>query len=338
MKLFKLNWTRRAKQPPTSPDSRAYTPETIAWLGGRDEPSGVTLTNAYQQVVWVYRAVNALAEQVANVPFRFSVGKAGGEQLITSGPLLDFYDRPHPHLNRFQYWELRVIWLMLRGECFRVPVFQDSGNGRRTLKSVLLLDPANFEHVIEDNRLTGWRYRDASRNAPLPSQVFLPEEVWFERLPNPWDFWRGMAPLQVAALAAGMDFAAGAFMKGLMENNAYLVDEEDPVGPELAGASLVAFERWAGQDMMVDDLVPTIEARGSRAALNVLVAMANVATGRLATAAAEAAQRLVLLGVQLPAWADEVRKPVTLSECFAVGDARDNDSLLVVTFTRRVPG
>ena len=57
---------------------------------------GQLLTNAYQQVVWVYRAINALAEQVANIPFLFSAGERGRENLITSGPLMDFYNRPHP--------------------------------------------------------------------------------------------------------------------------------------------------------------------------------------------------------------------------------------------------
>ena len=87
-----------------------------------DVGTGTVLSNAYQQVVWVYRAIGALAEQVSNIPFRFSSKSGGGEQLITSGPLVDFYARPHPQINRFQYWELRVIWLMLRGECFRVPI------------------------------------------------------------------------------------------------------------------------------------------------------------------------------------------------------------------------
>ena len=131
----------------------------------------------------------------------------GKENLITSGPLLDFYNRPHPQLNRFQYWELRVIWLMLRGECFRIPIFDTSRkNGRRALKSVLILDPARFQHIVQNNRLVGWRYVDYSRNSPLSSQVFLPEEVWHEKLPNPFDFWRGMSPLAVAATAAGTDF------------------------------------------------------------------------------------------------------------------------------------
>ena len=47
--------------------------------------------------------------------------------------------------------------------------------------------------------------------------MFLPEEVWHEKLPNPFDFWRGMSPLAVAATAAGTDHAASLFMKGIME-------------------------------------------------------------------------------------------------------------------------
>src|SRR5205823_696590 len=48
------------------------------------------------------------------------------------------------------------------------------------------------------------------------------EEVWFEKLPNPFNFWRGLSPLQVAAVPARTDFAASSFMSGLMENNADL--------------------------------------------------------------------------------------------------------------------
>jgi hypothetical protein len=78
----------------------SVTPEQ--WLRGEDLGTGPSLSNAYEQVVWVYRAINVLAEQAANIPFVFSAGERGRENLITSGPLLDFYSRPHPHLNRFQ--------------------------------------------------------------------------------------------------------------------------------------------------------------------------------------------------------------------------------------------
>jgi HK97 family phage portal protein len=137
---------------------------------------------------------------------------------------LDFYRRPHPQINRFQYWELRVIWLMLRGECVRIPIFESDGSSLRTnysnLKTVVLLDPSRFQHIVEDNRLVGWRYNGFGPNAPLASQVFLPEEVWFEKLPNPFDFWRGFPPLYVAGMAARADFAASSLMRGVIENNA----------------------------------------------------------------------------------------------------------------------
>lgn len=226
MKLFGFN-IQITKSRDHAPVTRAVGPEE--WLRGEPFPPGSALANAYQQVVWVYRAVNVLAEQIANVPFLFSRGERGRENLVTSGPLLEFYERPHPHLNRFQYWELRVMWLLLRGECFRVPVFEDAsgnlspGGGRpgtgRRLKAVLLLDPARFQHIVEDHRLVGWRYNGLGPSGPSPSQVFLPEEVWHDRLPNPFDFWRGMSPLAVAEQAARADFAAGAFMRGIIENN-----------------------------------------------------------------------------------------------------------------------
>src|SRR6266436_3893003 len=275
MKLFGLNISRRPRSDaPTL--KRSFTPEQ--WLRGDDlDSAGSVLSNAYQQVVWVYRAINVLAEQVANIPFLFSAGDRGRESLITTGPLLDFYNHPNPHINRFQYWELRIIWLMLRGECFRVPIFSDDRNlnhnldlnrsptssqntehgtrntpGRRKLERVLILDPAQFHHIIEDNQLIGWRYTGFGPNAPLASQVFLPEEVWFERLPNPFNFWRGMPPLYVAELAAKTDYAAGMFMKGLIENNADLgvivrtQGQLDPTQREQLRAALRQRKRKAG--------------------------------------------------------------------------------------------
>jgi HK97 family phage portal protein len=213
MKILGLNVS--VSREPVQKSGSEYPLSAAVW--GDDWPTmGPVLRNAYQQVVWVYRAINVLAEQVANIPFRFSVGSAGGDDVITSGPLHEFYARPHPHINRFQYWELRVIWLMLRGECFRVPVYEGPG-GR--LSGVVLLDPDRFQHVVDNNRLVGWRYTDYSRNTPLSSQVFLPEEVWHEKLPNPFDFWRGLSPLSVAGTAAATDHAASMHMKGVMENN-----------------------------------------------------------------------------------------------------------------------
>src|SRR5215471_10510414 len=174
MRMFGFNISiHRDAEPAVAKDATQYA--LAAGLWPDEARTGTVLSNAYQQVVWVYRAINALAEQVSNVPFRFSRTTGTGEELITSGPLVEFYDRPHPQINRFQYWELRLIWLMIRGECFRIPVFSDSGS--RRLERVVIPDPSHFHQIIEDHKLIGWRYTGFGRLAPLASQVFLPEEV-----------------------------------------------------------------------------------------------------------------------------------------------------------------
>jgi HK97 family phage portal protein len=258
MRIFGFNISRSRSNAPLSPVTRDVSPAVSEWLRGEDVEGGPVLTNAYQQVVWVYRAINVLAEQVANIPFLFSAGERGRETLITSGPLQDFYARPHPQINRFQYWELRVIWLMLRGECFRVPIYEEGRRERgerrgRRLTGVLVLDPAQFQHIVENHQLIGWRYTGFGPQTPLESQVFLPEEVWFEKLPNPFDFWRGLPPLYAAALAARTDFAASAFMRGVIENNGdtgLIVRTKEPLDPdqqEQLFAKLRDRKRRAGQ-------------------------------------------------------------------------------------------
>src|SRR5689334_12608158 len=98
MNLLGFNITRRPRSAP-APVQRTLSAEALAWLGGEAAPSAPLLSNAYEQVVWVYRAINAIAEQVANIPFRFSSTVPGNEHVLTSGPLLDFYEKPHPHIN-----------------------------------------------------------------------------------------------------------------------------------------------------------------------------------------------------------------------------------------------
>jgi HK97 family phage portal protein len=267
MKLFgfNINISRERGFEPGASQQRSFGFSPESWLRGEDPPP--SLNNAYEQVVWVYRAINVLAEQVANVPFLFSSGQRGGENLITSGPLLDFYNRPHPQINRFQYWELRVMWLMLRGECIRIPIWSDtllSGKAsaagvttargpRARLKQVLILDPSRFQHIVEDNQLVGWRYTGLGAQAPLASQVFLPEEVWFEKLPNPFDFWRGFPPLYVAGMAARADYAASSFMRGLIENNGD------------AGV-IVRSDKWLSDEQR-EQILAALRQRKSRAGL-----------------------------------------------------------------------
>jgi phage portal protein BeeE len=76
-----------------------------------------------------------------------------------------------------------------------------------------------MQPVIQDHRLAGWRY-NATPGSPFEAQIFLPEEIWHDKLPNPFDPYRGLAPLDVAAMATRTDFAAASHMRAILESNA----------------------------------------------------------------------------------------------------------------------
>lgn len=198
-----------------------------AWLAGRDvDSTGTTLANAYQQSTWVYAAVSLLAESVANVPFRFLSGTDSDENTVETGPLVELFNRPHPRLNKFQFWELLVTWLGLRGEYFIAgfdandePVnFAAARRGGLKIKRLCLLAPDKMQHKVYDNQIIAWEY-SSNPLAEHPSYLFAPEEIVHDRIPNPFNDWRGFSPLTVARLAAESDFASAQFEKGLMMNN-----------------------------------------------------------------------------------------------------------------------
>ena len=204
-------------------EARGVTP--AQFLRGDDGASGgATLVSAYQQSTWVYACVTLLSESVSTIPFRLLTGEEDKAQSITGGPLLELFAAPHPQIDRFAFWELITSWLMLRGEAFVVPLDgagRTLGSGARIRpERLLILPPDSFREIVANNELKAWQFTGSGTTGPLETMALLPEEVVHLKLPNPYDFWRGMSPLSVAQLAASSDYASAQFEKGLMLNNA----------------------------------------------------------------------------------------------------------------------
>jgi HK97 family phage portal protein len=205
---------------PAEVKSAAISPSAAAWLRGEVPAGAAMLINAYQQSSWVYAAVSAKAAKLAQAPFKLYAG----ERELTEGAAVDLFRRPHPHLDRFAFWELVATWLDLRGEAFILALDATGAvlplRPQSAIRSLLVLNPDHFSEIIEDHGLAGWRYTGAGASGPMGSALLLPEEVIHLRLPNPFNFWRGMSPLGVAMVAAQADYFSGQFMKGLILNNA----------------------------------------------------------------------------------------------------------------------
>lgn len=211
--------------------TRSLSGAAVAWLTGRDYDTGPgVLTSAAQQSSVVYSCISLLAETVSAIPVRVttSAGRASQSQAETDH-LPEWLKHPHPQLTTYQFLELIVWWLCLRGEVFLIPTASHHP------ASVLVLGPEGFNEIIQNRELAGWRCDLAAPTSPLGPCVLLPEEVIHIRQPNPFNFWRGFSPLSTAWLAAETDYAASQFMKGAMLNNAdtgLIISSKEPVPEE----------------------------------------------------------------------------------------------------------
>ncbi len=199
-----------------------------AWLRGEDSggtADSLSAGSAHQQSVWVYACVSAIAENLANIPFRFSRGQGRGEDILDTGDFVTLFDRPHPMLNRFEFWEYVVAWLLLRGRCFIVGldranrVINWSERNRQRPWQLMVLSPDRFRKHMQGGYLLSWSYTQGY-DEPFYSYTFVPDELIYLRLPGVGNFYEGQNPLFVALLAAQTDYASAQFMKGLMMNNA----------------------------------------------------------------------------------------------------------------------
>ena len=237
----------------TLPERRkSVSPDTQAFLTGTDVDAnhqGTKLVNPYAQSAWIYTAVSILAQNVAQIPFRISrVGSGGAKKvrafrssndprhrqyvrralagdILSSGAVVDLFDRPHPSMDRQMFWEMIVTWFSLRGEFFVLPLDTadqpvDLADRNPRIQRLLTVEPGLFWHKVVGFELEGWRYTGSPLVTPIPSQFLVPTEVIHSRSPNPYLYWRGLSPIVVAAVPSQTDYAGEQFQKGLWVNNA----------------------------------------------------------------------------------------------------------------------
>src|SRR5438270_9384258 len=80
-----------------APTLQRSSPEIQAWMRGGESKAteaNAVLVSPFQQSVWVYTVVSALAQTVSAIPFRISRGDRSGETVVTKGPVIDLFNRP----------------------------------------------------------------------------------------------------------------------------------------------------------------------------------------------------------------------------------------------------
>ncbi|MDQ3576148.1 MAG: plasmid pRiA4b ORF-3 family protein [Actinomycetota bacterium] len=133
------------------------------------------------------------------------------------------------------------------------------------------------------------------------------------------------------------DFDPGTLIDDLLAGADGLLSVDDPLEPELLGAGLMTIGEGAGEgfaEALVEGMIPEFEARGTPAALAMLLAIGSATDGPVEMAASAAAARLVAADVPQPGWAEELAQPVTVDDCWHLYDRGATMSVLACSFHR----
>jgi len=184
-----------------------------ALFAGESTPGGATQTisqwpppESRERVAitssWVYSDIRVIANEASQADFQVLVRQ--GEELVEEAdhPFERLMRQPNPHMGKSFLMQYTLWWLLLRGEAYLWTVPDNSGE-----LSELWPIPASRMRPIPDPRafIKGYLYQPKSGRRPT---IIPPEQVCFLRLPNPFDFHRGLSPLSAYQSALLTDQAA----------------------------------------------------------------------------------------------------------------------------------
>jgi HK97 family phage portal protein len=165
----------------------------------------------YKTSSTVYLALNKISNNIASVPFVFYKG----DQQVFDTPMDKLFDRPNPLMSRFQLFESTIIHMGLHGEAFWLlneSIGMVNGRPGSIPAEIYVLNPKEMKHVVDDGQLVGWVYQNT-----LPLEL---NQVVHFKLYNPYDPYRGLAPLEAARIALDTDYEASRYNKSFYENDA----------------------------------------------------------------------------------------------------------------------
>ena len=172
----------------------------------------------YGTYVWARKAISKIAENVRSLPIY--VYDRNNEAM--EGHLLSqLLQRGNDAMSPSQFWEQYVIYLMLAGEA-PIEIVPD---GRNRPSEMWLREP-QWMYVRPDvsperiyyPTVAGYVYRPEGKHTdPLE---FEPGMVIFDKLFNPSNPWRGIAPIHAVREGIVIDLFAQAYSKTFLRNNA----------------------------------------------------------------------------------------------------------------------
>lgn len=171
------------------------------------------VSEGYERVVWVFKAVNTIGADHARLPFKL---RQGGE-IIDDHPLCRVLNKKANELETGQIFRKRLsaqVSLSKPG-AFVEKTYSNGG----TIKELHLLPPSRVE-IMPGEPGTGVlidHFRLTKRNGGY--REIDPKNVLWFRDPHPLDPYSGVTPLEAAGLSVELDYFARLYNVSFMRND-----------------------------------------------------------------------------------------------------------------------
>ena len=167
------------------------------------------LQDAYRRSVWVYACIYAIASSCAQVPFRIYRRKNNSWEQLENHPLVHLFNKPNPHMSRYDFWEATMTYIETTGNNY----WEVVGN---PVKELYPLRPDRVTIVPDKtDYIRKYTYKVNNKEVSLE-----PEDVWHLKYFNPNNDYYGQSPIEAAADSLVLDFRAIDYNKKLFENDA----------------------------------------------------------------------------------------------------------------------
>jgi len=171
------------------------------------------LEEGYQKNSIVYRCINEITTAIANLDIE--VYKNGKE--VEDHYLDKMLERPNPTEGYDDFIKGVFTDFLSTGEMFISGV----KIGGKT-KELWRQSPVHMTVIGSETGMVGkYVFKNAGKEITFPvDQLTGESELFFKKMPNPLNYWRGQSPLQAAALAVDSHNAGMIWNNSLLENSA----------------------------------------------------------------------------------------------------------------------
>jgi len=179
-----------------------------------DYPQYIRIQDPYLDNSWVFAAIQVMAINMAQVPFKLYNGENEIEESGQYMWLWRLFNNVAPYYNRYALIESIPLWLSLRGEVFWRIIRSDLTG--RTPTRIRILEPDYMREIVRDGEIVQWVYETGGGN----KDFIDPEDIIQFKYYNPYNRFRGMSPLTAAMLGLHIDYSAAAFNYYFFNNQA----------------------------------------------------------------------------------------------------------------------